>query len=649
MRYSFCPKCGQPLNTRLIDDIERLVCSSCEFVFYQNSKPCASVLVLDQNKLLLVKRAVEPFKDYWDIPGGFLEAGEHPKTGAIREAQEETGLLVELVDDFGVFMGAYSGTDDHTLNFCYAAKVTGGEPRAASDVSQLQWFDLPALPDKIAFGWSQEALELLKQRYAKPETPSKGSLFALPSGPEDEIETLPVKPADLPAAKPALVGGLFGGQTPAKEDSTPAAAPIEEKEKAAGAPSIMRGTLHRAISERVSHSVDTLYVDAAYQGPEKGTEEQPYRTIAGALDRAIAENTVMVAPGVYRERVRLKEKVRLVSQIIGAAVIHGGAERFGGKPVVMGANGAALIGFTVTGGYTGVLCQGASPAIKHNIIRNNYGDYGLACLDRSRAVIQNNTILANLGSETNGMSIGVYVENAEPALYNNIITGNNVGFVSYHSSSVERYNNVWGNRRNFGRLVKPGTGTISVDPRFVDPSLGDYRLQPDSPCRSAGQDPEDRSAPRNMGAFDANSQDAVELPWDNLPKAAKTALQSFPYIIDVQRCQNEKSWESALDQRLGHYWAMPGDELLLRGDRLVSNRYAGNWFAARTGNMGLPVFHFGNIRQRVELDESAVASPQEKSLEQLKIHVPCNAISGWVFIKALGLESNPVYLEIRRP
>ena len=75
MQYSFCLKCGQPLNTRLIDNVERLVCSSCEFVFYQNSKPCAGVLVLDQNKVLLVKRAVEPFKDYWDIPGGFLEAG----------------------------------------------------------------------------------------------------------------------------------------------------------------------------------------------------------------------------------------------------------------------------------------------------------------------------------------------------------------------------------------------------------------------------------------------------------------------------------------------------------------------------------------------------------------------------------------------
>jgi len=48
--------------------------------------------VVKGGRLLLVKRGVEPYKGCWDIPGGFLEAGEHPEDGAVREGQEETGL-----------------------------------------------------------------------------------------------------------------------------------------------------------------------------------------------------------------------------------------------------------------------------------------------------------------------------------------------------------------------------------------------------------------------------------------------------------------------------------------------------------------------------------------------------------------------------
>ncbi len=166
MKYSFCPKCGQHLTTRTLDGLERMVCSSCAFVFYQNSKPCSSVLVLRSKQVLLVQRGVDPFKGYWDIPGGFLEAGEHPEAGAIREIAEETGLKIKLIDDLGVFMGIYGITGDHTLNFCYVAEIIGGKPQAASDALALQWFDLQALPEKIAFAdWSVAALTLLQQKY----------------------------------------------------------------------------------------------------------------------------------------------------------------------------------------------------------------------------------------------------------------------------------------------------------------------------------------------------------------------------------------------------------------------------------------------------------------------------------------------------
>ena len=94
MTYPFCPNCGGPLGLRVPagDSHERLVCDNCAFIFYQNSKPCAEALVLRDGKVLLAQRAVEPFHGAWDIPGGFLENGEHPQDGVVRELREETGL-----------------------------------------------------------------------------------------------------------------------------------------------------------------------------------------------------------------------------------------------------------------------------------------------------------------------------------------------------------------------------------------------------------------------------------------------------------------------------------------------------------------------------------------------------------------------------
>ncbi|MCL4297391.1 MAG: NUDIX hydrolase [Anaerolineae bacterium] len=150
---------------QLVDQHERLVCNDCSFVFYQNSKPCAGVLIIEKDKLLLIKRAIEPFKGYWDIPGGFLEPGEHPEIGAVREILEETGLHVQLGELLGIFMDVYETTGDPTLNLFYTATIAGGEARAGSDAAHLHWFDLDALPQQIAFKSAHKVLALLRNGY----------------------------------------------------------------------------------------------------------------------------------------------------------------------------------------------------------------------------------------------------------------------------------------------------------------------------------------------------------------------------------------------------------------------------------------------------------------------------------------------------
>lgn len=261
----------------------------------------------------------------------------------------------------------------------------------------------------------------------------------------------------------------------------------------------------------------TYFVDGSYTGPETGTQAQPFRTVARALSTAVSRDIVIVVPGLYRENVTIPDGVVLRSPKVGAAILHGGAGRSGGNPTVTTGNGSELSGFTITGGYDGVMCRGSSPTIRRNVIRGNYGDGGVICLDGCRAMIENNTVLGQLGNTTNNLGIGIYVENATPTLRNNIVTGNDIGYAPYLATPVESYNLIGGNRRDFGYSAAPGTGTLTpADPGFLAPDLDDYRLAAGSPARDAG-DPapayNDADGSRNdIGAFDGDGGYAVGLP-----------------------------------------------------------------------------------------------------------------------------------------
>jgi ADP-ribose pyrophosphatase YjhB (NUDIX family) len=166
MIYRFCPMCGSHLVDRELEGIARQVCAECGFIRYRHSSPCVGVLVMNGGKVLLVKRATEPYKGYWDIPGGFLEAGEHPAAGSVREIEEETGLAIEPTEILGVYVDVYGPEQEPTLNICYLARILGGEARAGSDAEELHWFPIDALPREIAFAWEAEALATLRHRLA---------------------------------------------------------------------------------------------------------------------------------------------------------------------------------------------------------------------------------------------------------------------------------------------------------------------------------------------------------------------------------------------------------------------------------------------------------------------------------------------------
>ena len=143
--WRFCARCGSDVT----HEEGRVRCPACGFVDYANSEPTACALCVDERgRVLLARRANEPFQGRWDLPGGFLEEGEHPLDALRRELREETSLEVEPSDFVGIWMDHYphGSQTTSTLNLYWAARVVAGSPEPADDVSELAWFSPDELP-----------------------------------------------------------------------------------------------------------------------------------------------------------------------------------------------------------------------------------------------------------------------------------------------------------------------------------------------------------------------------------------------------------------------------------------------------------------------------------------------------------------------
>lgn len=157
---NFCPECGCDLR-REDQSHGRVACPNCGHTVYFNPKPCAGALVVRDGRVMLTRRAIEPARGAWDIPGGFLGEGEHPEQCARRELREETGLDIQITGLLGIFMDTYGKNGRSTLNIYYLATVEAdAEPRPADDVDQIQWFGPRELPSRLAFAHTREVLKL---------------------------------------------------------------------------------------------------------------------------------------------------------------------------------------------------------------------------------------------------------------------------------------------------------------------------------------------------------------------------------------------------------------------------------------------------------------------------------------------------------
>jgi ADP-ribose pyrophosphatase YjhB (NUDIX family) len=157
-QYRFCPRCGSALERRLLKSTEpeRLVCTVCGFVFYIDPKIAVGTIIRGpDDRIVLVRRAIEPGYGKWVFPGGYVDRGEPLPLAAIREAREECGLDVRL--DGLVNIYSYPGRTPVIV--VYAATALGGELAMDDEGLEVAEFAPAAIPwDNLAFRSTAEGL-----------------------------------------------------------------------------------------------------------------------------------------------------------------------------------------------------------------------------------------------------------------------------------------------------------------------------------------------------------------------------------------------------------------------------------------------------------------------------------------------------------
>jgi ADP-ribose pyrophosphatase YjhB (NUDIX family) len=160
-KRKFCPYCGNRIAQQYEEDILRDYCGVCNIFFYDNPLPVVSTILVEDRKILLVKRGNKPYKGKWCPPMGFAETDESIETAALRELEEETGIkgkitnLVDVDSDNNYFYG-------DLIYLTFEAVRIGGKLSPGSDTVAVKYFPIEKIP-RLAFNSNTKAINAYKE------------------------------------------------------------------------------------------------------------------------------------------------------------------------------------------------------------------------------------------------------------------------------------------------------------------------------------------------------------------------------------------------------------------------------------------------------------------------------------------------------
>lgn len=164
MKFRFCPACARPLiPVPSGEDAGLPHCPDGHYVHYQNPAVTSFAFIEDDGRYLALRRAHAPAHGEWDLPGGFIEAGEYPEDSIRREILEETGLTVSDLKVFGAWTGQYGDGGKWTVDIAYHCRRDSGEFTMSAEKSEAAWLPLADFPVP-AFNSERLALDVLRRR-----------------------------------------------------------------------------------------------------------------------------------------------------------------------------------------------------------------------------------------------------------------------------------------------------------------------------------------------------------------------------------------------------------------------------------------------------------------------------------------------------
>ena len=153
--YRFCPADGTELEAKG-GESKDAACPTCGRSWYRSSAPAVGAAIMDGERVLVTVRGIEPEKGRMDLPGGFVEVGEHPREALAREAREELGVEVEVEEGpMLLAVHTYGAGGEYVLAIGYRVRIVSGEPSPADDVAEIRWVPKGEV-ETLDFAWEHD-------------------------------------------------------------------------------------------------------------------------------------------------------------------------------------------------------------------------------------------------------------------------------------------------------------------------------------------------------------------------------------------------------------------------------------------------------------------------------------------------------------